>query len=555
MKRLSREEFIQKAKDVHGDRYDYSRVEYVNMSTKVCIVCPLHGEFWQTPTNHLRGNSCPQCANIQRGRYRRSDRDEFIKKAKEIHGDRYDYSKVEYRNAVDKVRIICPEHGEFLQAPMQHLLGHGCPKCKGRGMNLEEMIDAFRKVHGDRYDYSKVEKPVNMNRGKVCVICPEHGEFWQTPSKHLQGQGCPKCAKIKANVEKKLTTWDFIERAKEIHGNRYDYSEVEYEDAQVKVKIICSKHGAFEQKPFDHLTGHGCPKCAILYSYAESEIYRYLCNILGKDEVAFRDRSHIGKQEIDIYVPSRKIGIEYNGLYWHSEAGGKDKWYHYNKMKACNDNGIRLIQIFEDEYAEKKDIVLSKLTHILGIAPVGPKVMGRLTSVTEIDKETARNFLSQNHIQGYANCTVALGAYYQGVIVGVMCFSKTGKEGEWILTRFATDSKYLCQGIGGKMFAYFKRNYDPIQVKSFADRRWTLDKDNNLYVKLGFELEEELPPDYHYIDKTNPMHRIHKFNLRKKPLHRKYGLNMDMTEKQMVEVLGYVKVWDCGLLKYVWKKP
>ena len=555
MKKIDKEEFVRRAREVHGNRYDYSKVEYVSMTTKVCVVCPEHGEFWQTPSSHLRGNNCPVCANYNRGNYKRGNREEFIKKAMKIHGDKYDYSKVEYMGAMDKVTIICPEHGEFLQAPMQHLLGHGCPKCKGRGLSLDELIETFRKIHENKYDYSKVEKVSNLSKDKVCIICPDHGEFWQVPSKHLQGQGCPKCAKIKANEKKQLTTEEFVNRARKIHGDKYGYQKTQYVNAIDNVEIICPKHGPFFQKPFDHLTGHGCPKCAVLYSYAESEIYQYLCGILGKDKVVFRDRSHIGKQEIDIYVPSKMVGIEYNGLYWHSEAGGKNKWYHYNKMRGCNRKGIRLIQIFEDEYVGKKEIVLSKLAHILGVEPVGPRVMGRMSTVRKVSNTQAKEFLEENHIQGYTNCTVALGAFYQGILVGVMCFTRTGKEGVWILTRFATDIKYRCQGIGGKLFTHFVRAYNPIQVKSFADRRWTLNKDENLYTKLGFGLEEELAPDYHYIEAKNPNRRIHKFNLRKKSLHRKYDLPMDMTESQMVDALGYARIWDCGLLKYVWKKP
>jgi hypothetical protein len=134
-----------------------------------------------------------------------------------------------------------------------------------------------------------------------------------------------------------------------------------------------------------------------------------------------------------------------------------------------------------------------------------------------------------------------------------MCFNKTGNEGEWILNRFATDNFYICQGVGGKLFSFFIKNYNPIKIKSFADRRWTISK-SNIYAKLGFELSEELNPDYRYINKTQPKERIHKFNLRKKTLHNKYNLPIELTERQMVDNLGYIKIWDCGLYKYEWKK-
>ena len=183
----AKKEFNDKARKVHGDKYDYTKVKYVNANTKVCIICPEHGEFWQTPNNHLSGKGCYKCS----GCYVPTT-EEWIVSARKIHGDKYDYSNVEYVNNSTKVCIICPVHGEFWQIPINHIKGYGCPKCGGNYIpTTEEWIASARKVHGDKYDYSKV-KYVN-NKTKVCIICPEHGEFWQTPSDHKQGAGCPKC--------------------------------------------------------------------------------------------------------------------------------------------------------------------------------------------------------------------------------------------------------------------------------------------------------------------------------------------------------------------------
>ena len=121
---MKSEDFIKKARAVHGDKYDYSKVEYVNNRTKVCIICPIHGEFWQTPICHLKGNICPKCS-----KNKKPTTEEFIQKAKEVYGEKYDYSKVEYINNSTKVCIICPEHGEFLQSSTKHFMGQGCPKC------------------------------------------------------------------------------------------------------------------------------------------------------------------------------------------------------------------------------------------------------------------------------------------------------------------------------------------------------------------------------------------------------------------------------------------
>jgi len=194
---LTREIFIERAKKLHGNKYDYSKVEYVNNHTKVCIICPIHGEFWQTPMKHLIGRGCYECSLIKRAKSRTSNKEEFIKKARKIHGMKYDYSKVEYVNNRTKVCIICPIHGEFWQTPNMHLNGYGCRKCQYNYIGelfrkkTDKFIEEAKEIHGDKYDYSKVK--YKNDKTKVCIICPKHGEFWQTPRMHLQGQGCPTC--------------------------------------------------------------------------------------------------------------------------------------------------------------------------------------------------------------------------------------------------------------------------------------------------------------------------------------------------------------------------
>ena len=474
----------------------------------------------------------------------------FIERARKIHGDKYDYSKVVYKMADEKVCIICPEHGEFWQSPVCHLMGQGCRTCgfkyRERHGNPEKFIEKARKIHGDKYDYSEME--YTNSKKEIKIICPEHGEFWQRPDKHTQGHGCPKCG-IERRTEKHRVTKDvFVERAMALHNGKYDYRNIQYIEMDKKIDIVCPKHGVFTQRPYDHLQGHGCPKCCAIESKSETEIYEFCCNLLGKENVKKRVRNIIYPQEIDIYIPNLKIGIEYNGLIWHSEKFEKDKWYHYKKMKLCAEKGVRLIQIFEDEFLDRREVVFSKIRHLL-LSENLPKIMGRKCVVMEIKKKEAKEFLEKNHIQGYGTGSIYIGAFYQEKLCGVMVF-KQKKEGKYELTRFASDNNYICQGVGGKLFKYFIRNYNPIEIKSFADRRWTINE-NNIYTKLGFMKDSELEPDYKYFrDDTNV--RIHKFNFRKQMLHKKYGLPLTMTETQMAKELKYYKIWDCGLIKYVW---
>lgn len=305
--KYSTEEFIEKARKIHGNKYDYSKVDYVNNHTKVCLICPEHGEFWQEPKDHLKGRGCPKCLHPNAN----MTREEFIEKATQIHGHKYDYSKVEFVNMSTKVCIICPVHGEFWQCPTEHLRGCGCYKCKmlkswnTRGRKTtEEWIEEAKKVHGDKYDYSKVE--YKGTKEKVCIICPEHGEFWQTAGGHLSGNGCKKCVGLN-----KPTTEEWIERVKLIHGNKYDYSKLEYVNAKTKVCIICPEHGEFWQMPSVHLIGGGCPQCDM--SHLENHIYM----MLKDKEVNFISESNIngllGRMRVDFYLPDKKLVIECQG--------------------------------------------------------------------------------------------------------------------------------------------------------------------------------------------------------------------------------------------------
>lgn len=542
--------FIEKAKKTHGDKYDYSKVEYVDSQTKVCIICPEHGEFLQTPVEHVRGGGCPICANTKRGK-RTMTTELYIEKAKEVHSDKYDYSKVKYVNADTKICIICPEHGEFWQLPYSHLNGHGCPKCNHKNLSLEELIVEFNKVHNNYYDYSLVTK--GKLKTKVKIICPKHGVFEQSATKHLKGQGCPLCWHERHGEMSKVTKEEYIERANEIHGNKYDYSKVELNGLHSKIKIICPKHGEFEQLAYDHLNGHGCPSCSVMLSSGEEEIYNFISNLIGKENVERRNRNILDGKEIDIFIPSLKIGIEYNGIVWHSEKFNKGKYYHLEKTEKCFEKGIKLYQIFEDEYEEHKEIILGKIKHLLNKTDGIEHVPARKTVIKNIDINTSKEFLSKFHIQGYGKASVYLGCYYNDELVGVMTFKKDDAD-KWELTRFATNYNYICVGVSGKLLKYFTDKYNPIEIKTFADRRWTIDKDNNLYTKIGFELDKIEAPDYRYTNGAGQFRR-HKFNFRKNALSKKYELPLTMTENEMCKQLGFYKVWDCGLFKYVWKKP
>lgn len=481
------------------------------------------------------------------------DAEEFIKKSKEIHGDKYDYSKVKYTNNKIKVCIICPKHGEFWQTPNVHLKGSGCLKCaiENKKSNKDIFIKKAKEKHGDKYDYSKVEY-VN-NKSKVCIICPEHGEFFVTPNNHLSKfdlGGCPKCKRKKIGEYKRKPLEDFVNESNTVHNNKYSYNKVDYHKTDEHVIITCPIHGDFTQRPQDHIKGHGCPKCANQQSLPEEEIYNHISSIIGENEVKKRVNNVLDKNaEIDILIPTYNFGIEFNGLRWHTENFGKDRFYHLNKTLEAEKKGIKLIHVFEDEWEKNKALVLNKIDHILKIGYDLPKIMARKTNIKEISKEEAAEFLEQFHIQGFVPSTVYIGCFFEHKLVGVTSFTEENKN-MWNLTRMATDVNYICSGVCNKMVNFFKKNYNWKEIKTFADRRWTNDKLNNIYTKMGFSLNNVLKPDYRYVVGKE---RVHKFNFRKQTLSKKYNLPISMTELEMTKKLNMYRIWDCGLFKYVLK--
>ena len=258
-RKITKEEFIIRAKKVHSNKYDYSKVVYNGMHEMVSIICPKHGEFWQTPANHLSGKGCPECGNISRWNTKgRMTTQAFIEKAKKIHGDKYDYSKVEYINSHTKICIICPIHGEFWQTPNNHLTKYGCKKCamdalaSNKPRNVEEFIKIANKLHGNKYDYSKVE--YKNCKTKVCIICPKHGEFWQTPDNHINKnhpQNCPFCSESKLEQEIRILLtennikFDYNKSKPWLKGQRLDFYLPDY-----NIGIECQGKQHFEPVDF-----------------------------------------------------------------------------------------------------------------------------------------------------------------------------------------------------------------------------------------------------------------------------------------------------------------
>jgi very-short-patch-repair endonuclease len=347
---MTLEEFINKAVVIHNNFYDYSLVEYKNNKTKIRIICPVHGIFEQKPSGHLHGQRCKKCYLSNRDNGKNSI-ETVLNNFKVIHNDLYDYSLVEYKNNITKVKIICKNHGVFEQTPKNHSKGHGCPICatnyksKKLSKSVEKFIKQSKRLHKNFYNYDKIE--YKNNKTNVIIICPNHGEFRVTPSHHLNGIGCSKCS---GNYRK--NTQEFISECIKIHN--YDYSLVEYVNTKTKVKIICDKHGIFEQKPSHHLMGCGCPKC--ISSKGENKIRLYLnnLNINFIEQKRFKDCRNILPLPFDFYLPEHNICIEYDGdQHFKSIDGWGGEKAYLRRIK--NDN-------IKNDYCKNKQINLIRIS-------------------------------------------------------------------------------------------------------------------------------------------------------------------------------------------------
>lgn len=377
-------DYIEKANKVWNGKYDYSKFEWKGMNTPVCIICPEHGEFWQLPNNHLKGEcGCLECLGKPKDFEKISSLEVLKKKSIEKFGNKFDFSKSEWKGSREKICIICPEHGEFWTLPRQFILNKmGCPKCnKLLRYTQEEFINICKKNHKTNYDYS--ETVYTKSTDKITVICPKHGAFRMRASVFKSGRGCQECA----SENKKLTTEEFIYRSKIVHGDKYNYDKTKYIDSIRKVIVTCPKHGDFECLPHVHLKGCDCPKCA-LENKVPSLGEVLIENTLKEYNIPYKTQFELTLP--DIARNSNKIVVDffvkYKGKQYFIEYNGKQHYEYipfffptvedFNKQvrrdeslrEFCQEHSdkVTLIEIKYDLSDEEiKDIIKSKILDIL----------------------------------------------------------------------------------------------------------------------------------------------------------------------------------------------
>lgn len=489
---------------------------------------------------------------------------DFIDRARAVHGYKYGYAFSVYQSAHTKVFIHCPEHGMFEQSPDSHARGNGCPECVGLKKHTNQsFIKKAREVHGDEYNYSLIEYSGAKN--KIKIQCKQHGCFEMTPTNHLSGQKCPVCFGTSVH-----TNQSFIDQARVIHGDQYDYSKVDYVNAHEKVIIMCPDHVEFEQTPNNHLNGQGCPKCTGRQSRPETEIIDLITS-LGL-QVVHGDRSVIKPLEIDILVPEAKLAIEFNGNYWHSDKQ-KPKSYHFDKTKAANEAGYRMIHVWEGDWDARKDQIKRIIINACGKTNEKP-LNARDCTVQEIEMKVVNEFLDDNHIQGRVHhAKIKLGLVHKTEgLVAVMTFGKgtnirgnarvnaeAASDVPWNLTRYA--AKHSVRGGASKLFKAACRDHGLTFIESYSMNDYFT---GGMYEKLGFTKTMAYGADYRvFHPKTGIRFKYHWQRRNIPNVLRDIGredivFNPDKsidprTEFEIEDLAGALRLWDSGKTKWTWR--
>lgn len=354
----SKETFINKAMKIHGDTYIYDDVIYVNDETNIKIICRIHGEFQQTPNNHKHGRGCWDCNFTKAATNRRISVDEYLDRFIRLHGDKYDYDLMPDSVSYDTyITVICGRHGPFEITVANHLQ-HGCQKCANdsKKMTVLEFKEKCTIIHNGKYDYSKVE--FNNIGETVTIKCNIHGEYSQRACRHLLGTGCVTCGISKFSPE------DFIKRANMLHENKYDYTNMKYDCKTRPVTISCVEHGPFILTPRDHLKGSGCRLCGNCKSKGEMYIALWLRenNIEYIEQKKFADCKNIKLLRFDFYLTQHNKLIEFDGRQ-HFEPteffGGEEKFVIRQKNDEIKNN-----------YALTNNIPLLRIKYDTNIASV-----------------------------------------------------------------------------------------------------------------------------------------------------------------------------------------
>ena len=537
----------------HDNQYSYpdsTRVQDSNGRWKVRITCSEHGEFLQAPEKHRFGQGCPICSSTEIPR--------DAKQRLQATFPEMDWTEVTLNGSKSTLHLVCTKHGEFstnynkLMTKAKKQAGiTACPACARLqgGVKRRKSDESWKaeilEAMADRnyeYDWTTLDSIDN----KLRVICPEHGEFKARKNDLINRKnGCPICAKqarFNWGQNNKLSVDDAVIRATTAKNGRYLYDFTSFISQDQPMRMICIKHGEFKQIYRNHITlDAGCPMCANSVSKGETELLEFIHSLGVK--TSHRDRTVLKGKEIDVLLPELRIGIEYCGTYWHSEERlGKE--YHKNKLKLATDAGIRLIQIFEDEWLDRQNAVKTRLLHILGKSD---KVYARKLKLVTVALGEAAEFYEAVHTQGAGTpARVSYGLRDETSIIACMSFGANRFGPGMEMLRFA--SKAGVTGGFSRLLTRYTRENPNEDLVSYADLRWSL---GEVYKKNRFTLENVSNPGYYWCKGRK---RFSRMSMQKHKLKDKLEtFNPAWTEVENCQANGFWRIFDCGASKWVYK--
>lgn len=534
MKKTTFEQAVTRSRSVHGDKYEYKEMFHDGRYLKLRIVCPEHGEFVQTASNHYIGRGCQKCT----GKHPQYTLEDVEAIAREKYQFNYTYRKLVRGGKYPMLHLTCQKHGEFEQHLYNHLAGKGCEKCGEERVQLDaEALVQLKYQQGIKL-VREVERN-NYNQRQLLLKCDIHGEFIMPLQSVSKGFNCPKCANITRGENSRLTLSDVKQIAELVHGNKYKYRDVVFNGKHTRVIATCDKHGDFEQKTDNHLRGQGCPVCK--FGKAEQEFKQFISSLTETQTEARLDPD--SQMRWDVYAPNENLAFEFNGTYWHSDKF-KSSTYHRDKYRKAADKGIRTMTIYEDEWQYQKPAVESAIRAALG-KTIG-KLHARKLYIVVPSAADANYFFDKYHIQKQPTGSRFIALCQEGEIKAVLAYAlkKPGRGRSYDdsyceITRYASS----VQVVGGfsRLLKHVLNTYPSIEkVYTFSDVRFFSGK---MYAKLGFVVEQELRPDYFYIKGGR---RFHKANAKKDRL----GGPEELGELERAELNGLHRVYDCGKLRW-----
>ena len=520
--------WIDKAKKVHGNRYDYSKSVYVDSRTPITIICPIHGEFKQAPSSHVGGKcGCPKCNGGVS-----FDRDTFIKIATEKHEGKYSYDKFVYVNARTKGIITCPIHGDFEQTPELHAnRGNGCPKCASSVLE-NILIKEFEK----RKIQFSYQKRFDDLKGHIFDFYLENKNM----AIECQGEQHFYATRIYVNM---VSPKDRFESQLKKDKEKYEYCK------ENGIRLI------YYSRPNAYI-------CKISKEaeefYKDKEMYQEVDDIINaingikpKEKETKKDSFYF-----DITSLNEKIKMVDNKFVYYDfniflcpinvedRLSISDKIIHSNKKWKC-------IIVFDDEYNFRRKIVLSNIRKLLGFTDDFKRIDKNECEIREIDKEEAREFLNDNDLEGFLDTKIHIGAYHDGELIAIVSCDKR-RSNRWIFKRTCLKIETLCDGLFKDMFDWFIEKYNPIRILSKSDRRWNPTVEDSYYHEMGMAFVLREMADYKYVANNGGKIRINKSEFTPEIMNKRFGLPIELVEDEMTKKLGYHKVYDGGAFMFGW---